>query len=82
MILINIVGVYYISNIFDTIGYTYTIWVIVDAIRSNCIHKLYINGRVGFNLDGIDVYDIIGYNLYAIDLITLEIKSILYCERQ
>ena len=70
LILINIVGIYHISVIFDIIGYTYTILVIVEAIHSDYIHTLYINGSGGFNLDAtdpitleIDVYGIIDYNL-------------------
>ena len=86
---INIRSVYRIGIVVDTIGYIYTIWVIVDAIHSNCIHKLHINSIIDYNLDGIDpitleidVYGIIDYNLDAIDPITLEIESIRYCERQ
>ena len=64
LICINIVGVYHIDVVLDTINYIYTIWVIVDAIHSNCIHKLHVNGIIDYNLD-------------TIDPITLEIKSIM-----
>ena len=54
LIWINIVSVYHIGVVLDTIGYIYTIWVILDAIHSNCIHKFHTNGIIDNNLDAID----------------------------
>ena len=53
LVWINIITVYHIGVIFDTIGYFYTSWVIVNAIHSNCNHKLHIiiNGRYSYTLD-------------------------------
>ena len=50
LILINTVIVCHIGVIWDTIGYIDTIFVILNAINSNCIHKWHINGS-GYNLD-------------------------------
>ena len=48
--LINAVTVCHIGVIFDTNGYIGTIFVILNAINSNCIHKRHINGS-GYKLD-------------------------------
>ena len=54
LIWINIVNVYHSDVVSHTIGYIYVIWVIEDAVHSDCIHKLYANGIIDYNLDGID----------------------------
>ena len=49
--MINIVTICHIDVTLDMIGYIYIIWNKLDAIHSNCIHKLHINGSSGYSLD-------------------------------
>ena len=71
----NIVTVYCISVTCDIISYTYGIWIIIDAIPSDCILKLWINYGGGYNLDE---NKIIGYSLY--NNITIVFIFVNYCK--
>ena len=51
LIWINIVIACHIGVIFDMIRCISIIWIRIDEIHRNCIHKLYISVNVGYNLD-------------------------------
>ena len=51
LVWINIVTVCYIMVMFDMIRCISIIWIRIDAMYINCIHKLYINVRCSYNLD-------------------------------